>query len=1043
MGAMEDAVDAAANFIGPFVEKSREEETRSDNELNTSQLIDQALAHLQAINTADIAADPNAPYDASLAGVVYGLLDLITSLGVIPNVSPGVAFSQRPSSVLTRAVTSPASRYDEVLSKLVAALLPILEQNGTGVQPLLSQRILPDIISALAELSYSPLASEEIRRLHEPVYQKILANTATSRLLPILTTFLQQPLPGWLRPIMALELSCIPLRPHGIRHTIEFLSLSYLSKNSRVPQDALGSQSQLPIPVEAITQASRLLVLPPANMDQATWLRRLAPQLWHLLDGNEGRELSRAAGQIIAGGILSKKTTGAPGMIGWKLFVAPLCKALDPFYNVSTVLVPEHDFEVAVKRLSALLSSYAQVGLFRRLMYPLLLPIWGLLTHAQRPGLDQKWQVLARGILIRYLAIAGDAKQVDTLATNLFWDGAAHYSFAPGAQGGVEIRSRSEQRDAMDDILTRIGNLDTRINLLISLLVEAKISDDVAGSIFAQASKRWLAPASLAQSSLTYEPDDDPLAALINAKMCEALASRFQDQFVRSPQHILELMQHLLENFVGEHNARVKHSESARADYRSIVNAPATRENRTPDTVDEDLISFALSTLSTLVSSPSFTQTPPTRTILAATIPPLVYLAHSLPPSHQQISHAATSLLTILQPSPQHVQTLASDPLTEHRETLKTIFADVMSPDPPARTWALTTLRTLMANSLAWPIVDVPATTHMLLSASLADPEAYVHSAAVPVVVDIALRAPGIVVGILVDAFVDVDEVALKTGRADDKDREVQQALDFRLRVGEVLDRVVVDGVQYAQVRKITDACLALASRRGQRTQTLAQRTEDARAEREGREEGEAAWGGPIPNLLETESGDAQDQAERDALLKIVRGWEDTGVEEDVRIRTSALSILSSALSGNRAHQATVDAALQLVLLILTMETSEAKGILRRAAVYVVLNLLRSLNGELGNGKDAAIHVTMKQQEEVERVMRWLRDEDCDRDVRDYVGSVFWEFETLRRNQLLQIRDEGLQLGPNLELEGKLRGLDVKPHLDSGGKRKMMVEEVE
>jgi hypothetical protein len=80
MGAVEDAVDVAANFIGPFIDKGGRE--RTTEEFEAIDLVHRALTHLQAINTADLGADPNAPYDASLAGVVYGLLDVITSSGI-------------------------------------------------------------------------------------------------------------------------------------------------------------------------------------------------------------------------------------------------------------------------------------------------------------------------------------------------------------------------------------------------------------------------------------------------------------------------------------------------------------------------------------------------------------------------------------------------------------------------------------------------------------------------------------------------------------------------------------------------------------------------------------------------------------------------------------------------------------------------------------------------------------------------------------------------------------------------------------------------
>lgn len=1065
MGAVEDAVDAAADFVGPFVDKHETSTATRANNSDPNELVHQALAHLQAINTADLAADPEAPYDASLAGVVYGLLDLITSLGVLSHLSHGVPFSQRPRTVLTSIFTNRPESDRGELSKVTAVLVPILEQKNDGVQPLINQRILPDIISALAELAFSP-SCLQYHDIHLPIYLKTVQGIPTSRLLPILTTFLQQPIPTWLKPIMSKELATIPLRERGVRHMVEFLSLAYLTKNSHVPQDAEGSQSQIPVPLAAVTQASKLLVLPPDGMHQDDWLRMIAPQLWELLDGIEGPELSRAAGQIIAGGILSKRATGAPGTVGWELFARPLQQMLDPKpteRNDGQVLVQEQDLSIALGRLLAIAVSYSHAGILRRLIGPILLPLWALLTYAQsRSALNRQWALLSKSILMRYIALACDPKQIDDIARNIFWDGDVAWALSPGSQGGVEIRRRSPDRSdasAMDNTLIQIGSLDSRVNLLVSLLAEAKVSDDIAGAIFLQTTKRWLFPTKDSKISLTTGDESDPLAALTDAKMMEAMASRFQDQFARSPQHIMDLMKQLLSNSVSGHQVAVENSKSRRVSLRNIVKKERDSEDLEHVTANEDLVSFAISTLSTLVSSSDFKQTPETRTILALTIAPLVYLsqAHSSLPISPLIMNAANTLLQLLQPSTASPHAQATDPLVEHRATLSTIRADIISPEAPNRTWALNTLHKLVKNPVAFPIIDVPSTTHLLLSASLADPESYVHVSAIPVLVDLALRAPHPTIKIIVDAFIDIDEQSLKLSRGrqtDKKDRELQDALDFRLRIGEVLNNILLSDnfwipptpTHYRLVKTITSACLTLSSRRGQRTRTLSARVSIADTERARQEESEAAWGGPIPNLLDPNGEDEKDQAERDELFGIVKGWEDTGIEEDVRIRASALSVLGTMLEHRLSlvRQVSVDAAMQIVLLVLAVERGDATAILRRAAVLVVMSMLKGLDGALEGGEEAQVGLGLGQQEEVERVVRWLASEDGDALVKDHAATVLEGLETLRMKKMYRVRDEGIRLGKDLGLEGNLRGLDATPNLEENkSRRKMIVEEVE
>jgi hypothetical protein len=1074
MGATEDAVDAAANFVGPFVDKDR----KYSGNVPTISLVDEALSHLEAINTADLVADPNAPYDASLAGVVYGLLDLITTLAILPRLSPGVAFSQRPRSVLTAVIFTPPDGNLDLLAKCVDSLLPILKQKGSGVQPLLSQRMLPDIISALAELSYSPASSEDTRRRFAKEYETVLGDqyTPKSRLLPILTTFLQQPLPAWLKPVIADELSMIPFTNHGVRHTIEFLSLSYLSKNSHVPQDSSGPLSQIPVPIEAITQASKLLVLPPSGIDQHGWITGISAELVDLLDGKYGYELSRAAGQIICGGILSKRTTGAPGTVGWECFVAPLHSLLYPKdldkskfpHPEERAIISEHDLTLVLRRLKALVTSYSHAGLLRRLVGPIILPLWALLNYSKaRPSLDKEWALLPSSILSCYMEVACDAKQIDSIATNLFWDGDAQWIFGPGSAGGVAIRWRAKQElegmRAMDSIFEHIGGLDVRINSLVSLLSQAKISDDVAGSIFLNATKRWLSPAKPTKPSLMDDDSlDDPISALVDAKLSEAMARSFQGHFARSPQHIIELMAQLIQNYVSGYTASTekmaKAGTSSRAMLNSIVQKPDA-ENR-EDTADEDLVSFALSILNTLIASPDFKKMPPVTETLRTLLPSLVLLAHPPPQQAipQQLSNTASTLVHLIMPpstSKAPANQLTADHLHEHRTTLQTVMTDLQSPDPPNRTWALRTLHTLIQNRLAFPVIDVPSLTHTLLSASLADPESYVHLAAIPVLVELATRAPRPVGAILVDAFTDIDERSLRLARGrqtEEKERELREALDYRLRVGEVLNSIVLSPsfpndmiTQRSTSKQIVEACVSLASRRGQRHDTLSSRTTTSLSQQKEQKEAEEAWSGPIPNLFEPEGADPQELADYEALQKIVKGWEETGIEEDVRIRTSALSILSTVLEHRLEvlGQASVDASLQIVLLILSMEREESKGILRRAAVLVIMGLLRALDAALEDGRENSVGLGLRQQEEVERVVKWIKDEDQDELVRDHAGIVVEGLETLRMKKLYNIRNEGLQLGKDLELEGNLRGLDIQPSLENKQERRMVIEEIE
>jgi len=1065
MSATEDAVDVAARFVGPFLGKGN----RPPNEsVDHRDIVEEALIHLHAINAAEQTAAPDAPYDGSLVGVIYGLLDLITSFGILPYLSYGVAFGQRPQSVLVTSVAASSNSAPDFLSAVVRKLLPVLEQDGSGVQPLLSQRILPDVISALAELSFSPRTGEQSHETYRSKYEKLVASTPTSRLLPILTSLLQQDVPSWWKPLLSKELSMVPLRPHGVRHTIEFLSLSYLSQNSKVPQDASSLKSNMPLPLDAITQASRLLASVPSGWNQDTWFTRIAPELFHLLDGSEGKELSRAAGQIIAGGILAKKSTGAPKTIGWELFAAPFLAAISPPMSTAAdirknmlgeVIVTEQELNLALKRLGTLASSYSHAGLLKRLLGPVVLSLWGLITYSStHRSLNREWIELPRAIMLRYMNIACEPPRISAILSNIFYDGEVTWTFSPGSEGGIEIRKRAQANDremGMGGVLERITKVDQYVSILVTLLAEADLDDLISGSIFVQTSRKWLSPTRPATQSLTNDPDVDPILALVEVKFSEALATQFKDKFARSPQHIIELMRQIIQNFVDEHQTQEKDLTSMKnpsmKNLGRLVHTTRPSVNEATETGSDDLASFALSITNTLLTSKDFKRNPEITMVLDSMLTPLKYLsqnAHEIPISSVVIN-AAANLIRSIQPA--FIPTASIDTQAQHRETLNSAIIDLTSPEPPNRSWAISILRKLVRNSAAFPIIDVPSTAYMILSSSIADPESYVYTAAIPLLVDLAVRAPNPTIRIIVDAFVDIEEQSLRLK----KEKDIEEALDFRLRVGEVLNQIVLEDSfwvsstvltsKYTSLKLIMESALSLASRRGHRKQTLAKRNETTEAERRQQEEGEAAWGGPIPNLLDPNADNPVEQAERDALFKIIQGWEDTGIEEDVRIRASALSVLSSVMEKRLSllSKVSVDAILQMILLILTMESTEAKGILRRAAVLVVMGMLRAMVAEIEAGRESAAGLGPEKTEEIKKVMEWLKDDDVDVLVRGHAGSVIEGLEALQMQRLYKIRDAGLRLGPNMGLEENLLGLNIQPVSQHQGKKRLVVEEIE
>lgn len=107
-------------------------------------------------------------------------------------------------------------------------------------------------------------------------------------------------------------LTLLPLRPDGVRGTMEFVFSVHPSTSSQHGSTASHKQGAL-ITHEAVAVATRLLSSVPASMTPEAWFGGISEQLFHLMDESEGPELARTAAQIVGFGILGKKQYGAPG----------------------------------------------------------------------------------------------------------------------------------------------------------------------------------------------------------------------------------------------------------------------------------------------------------------------------------------------------------------------------------------------------------------------------------------------------------------------------------------------------------------------------------------------------------------------------------------------------------------------------------------------------------------------------------------------------------------------------------------------------------
>lgn len=125
--------------------------------------------------------------------------------------------------------------------------------------------------------------------------------------------------PPWLRSKLMEILTLVPLRPDGVRATLEFVFSVHPSSTVKMSEAADPQKKGANITHEALELASRLVSNPPASVTPDVWYSGVAPQLLRLLDGDEGPELLKAVAYVIGFGVLGRKASGAPGRQPLKL----------------------------------------------------------------------------------------------------------------------------------------------------------------------------------------------------------------------------------------------------------------------------------------------------------------------------------------------------------------------------------------------------------------------------------------------------------------------------------------------------------------------------------------------------------------------------------------------------------------------------------------------------------------------------------------------------------------------------------------------------
>lgn len=734
--------------------------------------------------------------------------------------------------------------------------------------------------------------------------------------------------------------------------------------------------------------------------------------------------------------------TRGQGTAGWKFLAEPMLNRIKPppgdlgeptaesdgiiDLSGNKTLVRHDELATALRRLRSLIASHPNPGLCKRLLSPLLLPLWALSSWPDaQPSVIESVCVPALELLKIHMKLVSSPDIILLLVKNLGYRGGCdvrnpEWSYKTMSRSQIEIVATQPMKNVKgSESQFTLEDIDRSIPKLLDI-VTSTCSDADISTAFLELLKKWIKSSRRLKGAdiiAKQDEEEEPLAQLAEIKTLQAMMEKFPDKLATQPKHILDLAGQIL----------------------------ASSEDG-GDGDDEEVTGVALSLLNMIITAAGFQKArvaPDTLSLIESSLDRLSRKASSA-----DVSQTATNLRLLLLYRDQVDDDSASGaPATssptarqiEDRKTYNLAISYISQPDspPPVRSEGLNLIGTLITAQS--PILDIPGIL-VLLSSLIGDSDEYIYLRVIKLYTLLANKHPRAVTTELVDHVVDAREA---------------HPVDARLRFAEALLQVVQRlGETFAGpvAEHVGDALLAVAGRRGRRPRTEARQEREARAQERRNREADEVWGGKVPDF--SDDGGATTPEERlrnEVLERIVEGWESRRGAEDVRVRASALSVLGAAAESNLAGlgQRVAAAGVDLCVAVLQLEKELEKGILRRAAVMFILSFVRALEAARKDGRRLGFGFGEQAQEDVMRTLRYVAETDEDGLVVQHARDVVESLENWRLVRLLP--EEGRSGGQGVLGVGvgltKLAGLAVDPErsasLHGGQTSRPRIEEIE
>ncbi|KAF4817795.1 RNA polymerase II assembly factor RTP1 [Colletotrichum siamense] len=895
---------------------------------------------------------------------------------------------------------------------------------------------LADGILDTGKRAFDPSADAASKEAAQREFQELIDGNGAWNLLPVLNALIKPNIaPSWLRPELMKILTLIPLRPDGVRGTMEFVFSVHPSSTLKASEAAAPQKRGANITQEAMAVVTRIITSPPTIVSPEDWFSAVAPQLIVLLDGKEGPELTTAAAQIIMFGVLGRKQFGAPGSPGWNTFVEPLLRNLNPSRKGSTVikkedsdivdlkikqedtdvvdlsgraaLVTADDLFVTFKRLSCLINSTPYPAQTRRMLDPVLLQLWAVSCWGDTsPKTEERYSKPARSLLHTFLKLSASITKLHLIIENLVYRGET-------AEGSIKWQYQATSDGDLQIIATPLGQgsqlpelnwgeIQKRSSALVRLMTASCTPEEIS-LFFLELLSRWFQSTTAAKKAeVLFKSEEgessDEIKKLLEITVLQKMLEQAPDKLISRVTQVLELVCQILD--------------------------PASLQDH-PD----DIIAVALSLLNLVITAPGFKKSSLKPEASETLEKALDQLGNAGRPD---VSPTAKNLALLLQyrdaiDPDEEDAFVPNDKQTEERKTYKLALEYITQADnpPPVRSEGLNLLSGLVASNSS--ILDIQSTL-VLLSSLLQDSEDFINLRVIKLFTQLANKHPKAATQEILEHYLDAKETS---------------TTDIRLRFGEALLQVIERlGETFTRdvAKRVSETLLSIAGRRGHRPKTEAKQAREKRLQDMKKKQAEDAWGGDVPDLGDEMNED--EQAKNEILTQIVEGWESKRGSEDVRMRTSALSIFSSAIEVNITGVGSdlVSIAVDLCISVLTLEREMEKGILRRAAILLILGFVRALDDAKQTGRRLGFGLTDQSREDIMRTLKYIAVTDNDGLVQQHARDVIESMENWQLSTLLPAESSVAESGI-----GRLAGLaiDQDRSLPSVNTKRPRIEEIE